>query len=503
MNHARVFLVSAIVSALAACGGGGEDGSSDVSSPSSVNGAGAASNAASAANGSAAASPDVMATVNGQTLSATQAAVVQANESAAAAQRQAEEAQARLAAERAEAEEARLQAAEAAERAAAAEAQNRAAAEQAAREAAARNEALQQRLNDAEAQARQAQEAARAQAAQLAQAEDKLAEAARQAGQQQAAAPAASSAIPDCSQNPAAVDDPETGLKLVCESQIRTGETTADVGTAKHASGRYYALPFPDTTMVFAGRKASYKMACFTTTCEWKKEDGPIDIEYAAQGMDGNYYRFTRCRKGRSDQAVCSYPSTGRPDGTGGLDDQHPEPPRAGAAITDTDTSGWRDFRASAAFGAPAGCNYGETVRDRGYAYELTDIVIPWPDKSLFRQEKGGGWVAVFDGGNCLGDVRVDAGSGPEAPSSPVQALFWASATDWRFQVAGPDGTLMEPVMKFPVIRSYDSLLNFQETLKENPTARYTSMIFSPGRKNDATSGSAGGAGGHAGPAGQ
>ncbi|MDO4232710.1 MAG: hypothetical protein Q4D19_11315 [Lautropia sp.] len=468
MNHARVLLVSAIMSALAACGGGG-DGDSRANETSSVNGS--ASNSTAGASSSAAAASSVAVNVDGLTQSAAREAVVQANDATAAAQRQAEEAQARLAAERAQADEARQQAAEAAERAAASEAQNRAAAEQAAREAAERNEALQQRLNEAEAQAREAQEAAKRQTEQLEQAENKLAAAANRDAQQQPAAPAEKPAIPDCSQNAAAVDDPETGLKLVCESQITSGATTADVGTAKHASGRYYALPFPDKTMLFLGNRIGYKMACGEKICEWQKLDGSMDIVYAAQGKDGSYHRFTACRKGKADRLICAYPSTGKPDGVH-VDDREPEAHRIGAAITDTDTSGKRGFRADAETSAPLGCDYGYTG-SYSAAMGLTNIVFPWPDRSLFRQA-GERWVAVFDGGNCLGDVRVETGN----PDSPSGAQYWASANSWRFRVAGPDGKVMEPVVAFPLIRGYENYRMFSETHKGDPTAWYQTVLF-------------------------
>lgn len=437
MNHARALMASAIASVLAACGGGGGGDAPNASSPVSA-GSSATSSAASntattvttpAAGGTSTGATNAAPASSGS-LAAAKLAVEQSAAEAATARRAAADAQALAAAERAAAETARRQAAAAAEQAAAADVQNKAAAEQAAQQAAERHAALTQKLAATEAEVKRAEGVVRAQAARLQALERQAAAAAKDEAQKQAAGNASNveaPAIPECSGNALPVTDKETGLLLVCESQITEGATKTEVGATKHASGRYYALPFPDKSMMVTGSADSYKLACGTTVCEWSKVDGSMDIVYAAVGKDGKTYRFESCREGEQKRLICQVPHTGLPDGVEAIvDDREPQAPRVGAEITDTDTSGKNGFRAKAETSRPMRCP----------ADDVNAAAFPWPNKDLFKQQENGTWKAVFDGGNCLGDVRVIT----DNPEAPTRTTFAASAAAWTLDVNGPDG---------------------------------------------------------------
>ena len=292
-----------------------------------------------------------------------------------------------------------------------------------------RFEAAQQALQEQETKARQQTE-------QLQKLEAQLVELVRKNPPQPSPADAAQTAngIPACDQNAAPVRDPDTGLWLVCEPQIVTSAQMADVGTSRHASGRYYALPFPDQSMMFVGPKAGYKYACGEHFCEWLKQGGSLDIEYAAEGSDGKFYRFTSCRTGLENKRICAMPKTGFPSGVDySPDGREPEPLMLGPDVDATDVSGSGGFRAGAAKQAPAAC-----------AISLKQgSVLPWPGRARFRQQADGMWQALFYGGNCVGDVRVETAN-PDAPS----VVFYATsaAQGWprlSFDVAGPDGQKM------------------------------------------------------------
>ena len=424
MKHHHLVLVSALASALAACGGG-QDGAAPVSS--------AASNATG--NATSNASANVTITLPSSPPAARQV-VADAARNAAAAQRAASEAQAHAAAQRAALEEARRKSVEAAAKADAANAQERAAARQAADEAVARYAALQIQFETAQQALQQQETNARQQAEQLQKLEAQLVELVRKNPPQPSPADAAQTAngIPACDQNAAPVRDPETGLWLVCESQIVTSAQTADVGTSRHASGRYYALPFPDQSMMFVGPKAGYKYACGEHFCEWLKQGGSLDIEYAAEGSDGKFYRFTSCRTGLENKRICAMPKTGFPAGVDySPDGREPEPLMVGPDVDTTDVSGQGGFRAGAAKQAPAAC-----------AISLKQAaVLPWPGRERFRQQADGMWQALFYGGNCVGDVRVETAN-PDAPT----VVFYTTSTSYSwprfsFGVAGPDGRQM------------------------------------------------------------
>ncbi|MDO4905498.1 MAG: hypothetical protein Q4A16_08115 [Lautropia sp.] len=422
MNHVRVLMASAIVSALAACGGGGGDSASTA-------------NSTATASSSASATSNVTVNIDGLTLPAARQAVEQANESAGAAQQRLMEAQAALAAE------------------------------QSRDDAAAR----QQQIAEQQAAVTRAQEAAAAEARAAAEAQAKLAAVIRRDA---LAAAAPTTDILDCSRNASVVTDAQTGLQLVCESQITSEATSADVGTTKHASGRFYALPFPDKTMIHAANQVAYKMACGQKICEWSKMGGSMDIVYAAQGKDGKYYRFTSCRKGDADRVICAYPRTGVPDGVDAwFDDREPEAPRIGAAITESGTSENRDFRAAAEISAPIGC---QTKVPRGYMF-------PWPGKERFRQTSGGSWEAVFDGGNCLGDVKVRVSHSLDVPS----AVYLASARSWPYyRVLGPDGAELvnrQVASGFKwgnIYASSEERARLEELRRTTPQAFYIGAVF-------------------------
>lgn len=362
--------------------------------------------------------------------------VAEATRNVAAAQEEALQAQARAAAQSIALEEARQKSVEAEARVAAASAQERAAARKAADEAAAKYNELQgvfvatkQALQQSEAKAAQ-------QALKLQQLEAQLLEQASKNPQELSPAETAQIAngIPACEQNAATVRDPETGLLLVCESQIITSAQFADVGTTRHVSGRYYILPFPDHSMIFAGKKATYKYACGSHFCEWLKRGGSLDVEYGAASADGKYYRFTSCRTGLENKRICAVPPTGFPEGVEYRPDgREPEMPMVGPDVDATDVSGTGGFRAGAARQAPAGCAVGQAQVP----------VLPWPGRDRFHQRPDGMWQALFYGGNCLGDVRVET----QNPDAPEMVFYSMSASQswprFRFDVAGPNGQKM------------------------------------------------------------
>ncbi|MDO4233180.1 MAG: hypothetical protein Q4D19_13710, partial [Lautropia sp.] len=439
MNHARLLMVSAVMSALAACGGGGGGDAASTA------------NSTSNANSSASATSNVTVNIEGLTMPAARQAVEQATTLTAAAQQQLMEAQMRLSVERSRTEA----------------------------------EANQQTLAAAEAEVKRLEEALAAETNKLGEAQEKLAAVGKRDEQQQPVA-APTTEILDCSRNAAVVTDPETGLHLVCESQITTGATAADVGTAKHASGRYYAVPFPgaDTSMMFVGKKATYKLACSQRICEWLKVGGSMDIEYAAQGKDGQYYRFSSCRTGDANKVICAYPRTDRPDGIDRwFDNREPEAPRIGAAITDTDKSGSRGFRAAAEVTAPVNCS----------SKIGADYVFPWPGKELFKQSGDAEWEAVFDGGNCLGDVRVRVAGSLDAPS---HVWFYASAQQWPLhRVLGPGGVEMrEQFVRWgqaSSMYSAEERERFAQWRLSNPEMFYFPALFVPNSANQNSDSSA------------
>lgn len=393
MKHHQLVLVSALASALAACGGGGGQDST--------------ASASGTASGASNASTSVTVNATSPSTAAAQQAVVDAARKTATAQQQASDAQAQLAALSAAVEEARRKAEAAAAAAASASAQNQAAAQQAAQEAAENYRTLREQLAAAEQALKEQQAEIQRLAAELQKLEAQLA---AQKPPEPSPADTAQTAngIPSCEQNAAAVRDPETNLLLVCESQIVTGNQTVEVGTTKHASGRFYMLPFPDHSMMVVGKKASYKYACGQHFCEWLKMGGSLDIEYGAASKDGKYYRFTSCRTGQENKRICAVPPTGFPDGIGyEPDGREAEMPMVGPDVDASDVSGSTGFRAGAATRVPAACSITPSQRP----------VLAWPGRERFRQLADGTWQALFYGGNCVGDVRVETNN-PDAPDS-------------------------------------------------------------------------------------
>ncbi|MDO4232313.1 MAG: hypothetical protein Q4D19_09285 [Lautropia sp.] len=462
MKHHHLVLVSALASALAACGGGG--GESDTAATSS-----ATSNASANTN----------VTVNAS-LTATSQDVADAAKNAAAAQQTLFEVQTRASMQQQALEEARQKSAEAAAKVATANAQELAAAQQAANEANAQVQALQEQV----AATQQELQGAQGQVEQLVQQVAELEESLKPPPVNPADVAQIANGIPACEQNAAPVRDPETNLWLVCDSQIVIGNQTADVGTTKHASGRYYALPFPDHSMMFVGPKARYKYACGQHFCEWLMKGGSLDIEYAAAGKDGKFYRFTSCRTGVENKRICAMPRTGLPEGIDPKsDDREPEPFYVGQQIEDTDRSGNRGFRAGAATRTPVGC-WSAVYRAK---------VVSWPNREWFRREgNSGSWVAVYYGGNCVGDVQVST----DNPDDPSYVRFYASADSWPYfdgdEVKGPDGK----AMKFSMCRGLRGVFSAEEgrelsaRLREDPTIAYSRCQYVRDRESNPANGS-------------
>lgn len=336
-------------------------------------------------------------------------------------------------------EEAHRKSVEASAKAEAANAQERAAAQQAANEAESRYAALQSQLETSQQALKQEEAKARQQAEKLQRLETELVELSRKNPPQLSPADVAQTAngIPSCEQNAAAVRDPETGLWLVCEAQIIVSAQTADVGTTRHPSGRYYMLPFPDHSMMFVGAKAVYKYACGEHFCEWLKQGGSLDIEYGAASGDGTFHRFSSCRTGLENRRICAVPVIAFPEGVYYQPDgREPEVLMVGPDVDATDVSGSGGFRAGAARRAPAAC----VIGTQGQAVP----VLPWPGRERFHQRADGTWQALFYGGNCVGDVRVET-SNPDAPDMVIYST--STSESWprfHFEAAGPDGKRME-----------------------------------------------------------